>query len=301
MGFNWNYLDPAYDANKLVNFVSGQKLDKAVNSAGASNPLTNTMGLGSGGGNLPFNLGSSNTPQGTTTSTSTQVPWEAQQPYLQALFAQASKLSQQPASSLVPQYSPFTQQAINTMGQGIPGYSNLTNLTNQTLQGDYLNSNPYLDQAYQQGANQLKSNISSMFGPSRFGSGAMANATASGLADLSNQVYGGNYQAERNRQQQMAALAPSILSAPVNNQLQAGQMVDQRNQALAQAPWNQLGLYQGGISGNYGGTTTMTQPYYQNKGAGILGGAMSGAGLANMMGMSNPWLFALGGGLLGAQ
>ena len=99
----------------------------------------------------------------------------------------------------------------------------------------------------------------------------------------------------------MAALAPSILSAPVNNQLQAGQLQDQRNQALAMAPWNQLGLYQGAISGNYGGTQTATQPYYQNKTAGLLGGALSGAGLAQMTGASNPMLWALGGGLLGAM
>lgn len=254
-------------------------------------------GLGDkiGGGKL---LGQT---QGNTTSTQVNAPWSVQQPYLQALFGQAQGLNQQNPQSLVPQYSPYTQQAINTMGQGIPGYSNLTNLTNQTLQGDFLNSNPYLDQTYQRGANQLKSNISSMFGPSRFGSGAMANATASGLADLSNQIYGGNYQAERGRQQQMVALAPSILSAPVNNQLQAGQMMDQRNQALAMAPWNQLGLYQGAISGNYGGTQTATQPYYQNKTAGALGGALSGAGLAQMTGASNPMLWALGGGLLGAM
>ena len=266
----------------------------------ASSPLgLATAPFFGGAGNLAQGLGLGQQ-QGNTTSTQVSEPWAAQQPYLQALFGQAQGLNQQNPSSLVPQYSPFTQQAINTMGQGIPGYDNLTNLTNQTLQGDFLNSNPYLDQTYQLGANQLKSNLSTMLGHNRFGSGAMANAEASGLANLSNQIYGGNYQAERGRQQQMAALAPSILSAPAQYQLQAGQLQDQRNQAMAMAPWNQLGLYQGAISGNYGGTQTATQPFYQNKTAGLLGGALGGAGLANMVGASNPMLWALGGGLLGA-
>ena len=267
---------------------------------GASSPFGLAIAPFFGGiGNLAQGLGLGQQ-EGSTTSTQVNEPWSVQQPYLQALFGQAQGLNQQNPASLVPQYSPFTQQAINTMGQGIPGYSNLTNLTNQTLQGDFLNSNPYLDQTYQHGANQIKSNISTMFGPNRFGSGAMANATASALENLSNDIYGGNYQAERGRQQQMAALAPSILSAPAQYQLQAGQLQDQRNQALAMAPWNQLGLYQGAILGNYGGTQTGTQPYYQNKTAGLLGGALGGAGLANMVGASNPMLWALGGGLLGA-
>lgn len=260
-----------------------------------SNPLgtvkdwaSSPMGLAAapffgGIGNLASGLGLGQQ-QGSTTSTQTNAPWGPQQPYLQNLFSQAQGLNQQNPASLVPAYSPYTNQALNTMGQGIPGYDNLTNLTNQTLSGGFLNSNPYLDQTYNQAANQVKSSMSSMFGGAgRFGSGAMANATANSLGNLANNIYGTNYQNERTRQQQMAALAPSILSAPSQMQLQAGQMQDQRNQALAMAPWNQLGLYQGAISGNYGGTQTMNQPYYQNKGAGLLGGALSGAALGKMI------------------
>ena len=256
--------------------------------------------------NLTQGLGLTPKPGQPTTSTQVNEPWSVQQPYLQALFGQAQGLNQQNPYSLVPQLSSNTMGAINTMGNGIPGYSNLTDLTNQTLQGDYLNANPYLDQTYQRGVNQIKGNVSSMFGHSRFGSGAMANATTSALENLANDIYGGNYQAERGRQQQMAALAPSILAAPAQYQLQAGQLQDQYNQQRAMAPWNQLGLYQGAITGNYGGTQTGTQTNYTNPMAGFLGGAIGGGMLANSAAKgsfmaNNPWLLALGGGLLGTM
>jgi hypothetical protein len=74
------------------------------------------------------------------------------------------------------------------------------------------------------------------------------------------------------------------------NQNQINAAIDQwnYNQAL---PWNTLGLYQGLISGGYGGqgASQMTQPYYSNTGSnvlsGILGGATLGAGLLGPSGL----------------
>ena len=52
-----------------------------------------------------------------------------------------------------------------------------------------------------------------------------------------------------------------------------------------------------------GAGTVQTSPLYRNTGAGILGGALVGGGLAGeggpLAGILPPWLSALGGGLLG--
>ena len=45
-------------------------------------------------------------------------------------------------------------------------------------------------------------------------------------------------------------------------------------------------------------TTAQTQPVFRNTGAGLLGGAMTGAKIGGMAGF-NPILGAIGGGLLG--
>lgn len=68
--------------------------------------------------------------------------------------------------------------------------------------------------------------------------------------------------------------------------------------------------YQGLISGNYGNSSTTTQPMYQNRGATALGGGIAGAlGGSNLFGAFPETLGALGltsgstagiGGLLGA-
>jgi len=48
-------------------------------------------------------------------------------------------------------------------------------------------------------------------------------------------------------------------------------------------PYNMLSQYIGDVTGNYGGTTALTQPYFANQGMNILGGALGGASLGNTL------------------
>lgn len=56
-----------------------------------------------------------------------------------------------------------------------------------------------------------------------------------------------------------------------------------------------LGMYQGYTGGQYGGSQTVSTPYYQNKGANILGGVAGGAAMGSAFGPYG----ALGGAALG--
>lgn len=119
------------------------------------------------------------------------------------------------------------------------------------------------------------------------------------------------YQGAQQRAVQTLGLMPQTLQAqsyPASLMSAAGGVQDQYAQALLQdqiARWNfqqnlpamQLAQYQNMITGNYGGTTTSmgTQPVSQSsplmQGA---GGALTGASLASMMGMSTPWGAGIG-------
>jgi len=85
-------------------------------------------------------------------------------------------------------------------------------------------------------------------------------------------------------------------------QAQLSDLVNRWNFAQNQ-PQNQLNAFMGNVGGGYGGTTSSTVPYYSNMGAGILGGAATGAGIGSMFGANDfssmlPYILA-GGGLGG--
>jgi len=52
-------------------------------------------------------------------------------------------------------------------------------------------------------------------------------------------------------------------------------------------PYQQLNQYLGQVTGNYGGTTSLNQPFYQNTGANIGAGILGGLGAANTIGGSS--------------
>jgi hypothetical protein len=99
-----------------------------------------------------------------TTSTQKTEPWPKQQPYLTYGYGQAKNNYQ----NLAPQfysnrtYVPFSQQTEQALGmaqnraiQGSPVEQAMQNQVQGTLQGDYLNSNPYLDQMYNTAAQRV--------------------------------------------------------------------------------------------------------------------------------------------------
>lgn len=177
-------------------------------------------------------------------------------------------------------------------------------------------------------------------GAGRFGSGAMKDVLARGtgilgrtLGDLSASIYAPAYEAERGRQVgaqhrladigetelgrrgEAARFAPSLattdygdianLEAVGRSREELGQRQIQdainRFEFEQQKPASKLAQYLQFIQGNYGGAMRETQPIFRNPGAGFLGGAATGAGIGQMLGWQNPWLAALGGGILGMR
>lgn len=263
-----------------------------------------------------------------TTSTINRTPGPYD-PYYQDILRQAQSLNQTQApqySNLYGGQSAATQQGVQELQDFNPQTSQAASqYTQDVLGGNYLNNNPYLDQTFNRAADQTQARMGSTFaGAGRSGSGAYMNASGDAYANLANQIYGGNYQMERNRQQQSAGMASGIdrgvLMGP-QSQLAAGGVMDADTQArLAEqeragnfgynAGWDNLSRYLGAVSTATEpyGTQTQTVPYYQQgRGQGILGGAIGGGQFGsqfNGSGGGTPWgtiIGAIGGGLLGGS
>lgn len=123
-----------------------------------------------------------------------------------------------------------------------------------------------------------------------------------------------NYNTAGQQQNQAMLMAPQLQQMPYSDisQLygagaaQQGEQQAQINDQMAKynyeqtQPYNLLDWYNGAVGGSYGGTSTLTSPYFSqpsNPLGGALGGAALGGGLGYMMGM--PWAGAAAGGLLG--
>lgn len=144
------------------------------------------------------------------------------------------------------------------------------------------------------------------------------------LGNLNLQAATGANQAYSNSTNDMLrslALAPQIsqmLYEPYQTMYQAGSLMQGQDQnAINDAvqrwnygqtlPYERLNQYIGSVTGNYGGTSTLTQPYFANSaGMNALGGAMGGAQLGSMFfptsaaalaAGATPWGSAIGGGI----
>lgn len=130
-----------------------------------------------------------------------------------------------------------------------------TSELNKTASGEYLNSNPYLDEMFGSAADAVTQayqtatapNTAANFaGAGRYGSGAMANAVSQNesdlarqLGDMSAQIYGTNYQAERARQD-AAAQALAMIQGGALGQLQSGFQAGNTNALQALQLYPQL-------------------------------------------------------------
>lgn len=185
-------------------------------------------------------VGANSKPAGTTTTVQDLPEWL--KPYVQSNLnaAQASMTANPQNNSLL---GPATDQL------------------KSTIQGDYLNSNPYLDKTFQMAANPVVANINSQFSKAgRYGSGAQAATLGTTLDNLSTQIYGGNYATERGRQQAAAIAAPGFTTDTTTAQF---------------APFNAFGNLTKGL-----GVNSTTSPYFSNPVGGALSGALAGYGLS---------------------
>ena len=265
------------------------------------------------------------------------------QTYVSPSAATTEAIAQQEA--IARQQSPVLQQAQQA-------YQASLGQVGQTAAGGFLNANPYQQAMMeaatrpltQQFSQAVLPGISSLYSRSgRLGSGAMERALGTAteaygrsLGDITANIAGSQYQQERGLQQQaqlqqaaLAQAAPQFYSQQFLPSQTLAQVGAQQEAIAAQPLQEQLARYQFGqqlpyqqlqgyLSSVYGtplgsyGTQTTNAPTYQNRGAGVLGGAIAGGlggyALGQIPGVSGffgnqyaaPALGALGGGLLGA-
>lgn len=102
----------------------------------------------------------------------------------------------------------------NSPGNQIIGQGQ--NLIGQTLSGDFLSpdSNPFLQQTFDRAADLTQTRLSSEFAGAGRDLGAAAPARSEELQTLASNIFGGNFQAERDRQ--LGALQSSLDFDPLN-------------------------------------------------------------------------------------
>ncbi len=229
-------------------------------------------------------------------------------------------------------YSPETLNALKMITDRATNGSALNSAANQsvldTISGNYLNGNPYIDQVINTSLNdvnkkyaeQILPGLASNFAQSgRYGSGIQQNLTADAIGQLGKEAMGvasgiryDNYNNERQRQLQAAALAPTLSA---NDYYDAQQLlgVGSAREALDQAklqdamdrfnyyenqPSNMLDQYISRINalnGGYGTQTSTNNAKVSKPSAlgNILGLGLTGLGIASGMGAFGS------GGLLG--
>lgn len=269
---------------------------------------------------------------GSTTTTTKADPWAGQQPFLTTGF-QSIKNTYAPGGTVtganLPAYypgqtiatdSPETQAALQARtGRALYGSPLTTAAQNQltgTLNGDYLNSNPYIDATYNKAAKGVTNKYNEIVNPGidsafsgagRYGSGAYAQArntsdrtAATELGDLASTMYGQNYANERQNQIQGQLYAPDLANQDYYDINQLSSVGDYKTNLAQQqidadrAKYNYnankdqtaLQQYMELIQGNYGGTSTQTNPYYRNSAGGGIGGVAQGIGaVASLAGL----------------
>jgi hypothetical protein len=275
-------------------------------------------------------MSSGSKPAGTQITTTDTSPWSAQQPFLKTGFQRAeddvlnAPAEYYPNSTVVP-FSGQTTNALDLQEQralgGDPTVQAGQTQVQDTLQGDYLNSNPHLNQAIQNATAPIAESFnediipgiqSGFSGSGRYGSGLQARAQeragiAAGdqMGKIATDMLSQAYDAERQRQMQAATMAPTYGQqsyTDIANLANVGQV--RENQAGAelqedinrfqqgqQAPKDALAQYMALVGGgSYGGSTTGTSPIYRDKASDMLGGASTAAGIAGtLFGKGGVW------------
>lgn len=241
----------------------------------------------------------------TTTSTTNSAPWTAQQPYLKGLFSSAQGLEMNPdgtpkakdyyPGSTYAGMAPESSQALTDITKratdGSPVLAGANQYATDVLGGKYLNQTaPGWDAVVGRAEDAVNANYAKA---GRTNSGYHDKAVADSIGNLAYQ----DYQAQLDRMTQVAGQAPGLaqadyvdpnaLNAVGQQRQQEGQNVInsdvQRFNYEQQAPEAALQAYQDFINGNYGGSTSSVQPYFQQPdwmnylgaGLGIAGAASS--------------------------
>jgi hypothetical protein len=213
---------------------------------------------------------------------SENTPWAPAQPYITGSLSGLQAANQQGQASLA-QNAPGLQGAINAVSQNVtapPAY--LTDARSQldkTINGDYVNANPYSSGIADLIAQKTGAQYDSTFGAAGRSRGGLASLLSSqGIGDALNSFYSNQYNTDRGMQQQAIMAAPGFHQDQQNTDLNA---LLAGTQGAAMLPGQIAGQYASGV-------TNTTSPYVQNKTTETTGGLgpilSTGLGLAAQIG-----------------
>lgn len=235
------------------------------------------------------------------TQTTTTLPPAYQLPYLQYGLGQAKSIYDQ-GSQVVP-FSPYSEQALQGTAQraqqGSPLVGAAQNYAQQSLQGGFLGSNPFLDQTFEQARLATQGGLASEFARSGRNVGASEGLRSQQLNDLATKIYGGAYGQERQLQQASLGSALPLANQDYVDLAQlrgVGADVEGLAREYQEAPQQSLDRYLGRVGGIPAGSTT-SSPLYRNSGASALGGALLGSQVGGSV-SNNPYA-GLWGALIG--
>lgn len=270
-----------------------------------------------------------------TTTTQDIPPW--MRPYAENFMKQSQTVANAPYQAYggrtVAQLNPYQTAGLDSIAmrgmQGSPINQAAGSELTKTLGGGYLNNNPYMDamvgqaqgdliHGYQQSVIPQLDMLDARSGS--FGNTGVASARTDAqrtllgqLGDISTNLRGNDYAAERNRMQGAIGMAPTIANqdyvdanAVLNaggvyqNQSQAN-LTDTYNRFLEQRdyPRQQLNILGQGLGMNFGGTQTTNAPSNSNVAGGAMGGALAGAQLGSIFPGIGTGIGAAGGAVLG--
>lgn len=222
-------------------------------------------------------------------------------------------------TDITPDLSSQTMRGINVLSQGPDAQA--MSLLRDTAGGKYLSSNPYAGQSDISGVTDAITQAATRAVGDRFSQAGRTGSPGEGLA-LGNEVarqlapyaFGASESAlsrgfnsfENERARQLNAVNPLFNAQQQygQNLLTAGSILEDQQRQQMLEPFNLFNLRTDPLIRALGGaptTTSTTSPYNRNVGAGVLGGAATGAGIGSALALSNPWTagLAIGGGLLG--
>jgi hypothetical protein len=252
------------------------------------------------------------------TYSTTNAPLPEARPYYQDFLARSQEVANQPYQQSPGTYTgpnPYLQQGWDAtaqramQGSPVMGAAN-TQLMN-TINGGFMNGNPYLDQNIASAQGDLTQAWNQVQRPQfdkamqRSGSfgntgiaqtaGYAADTLQKNLGRISSDMRGNAYNTERGFMQQALSMAPQFANqdyVDANALLNVGGQAQQFTQAAQnqnqnwfteaqQFPQQQLGLLGNALGLNQGSQQTSTQPD-PSKTSQIVGGALTGAQLAQM-------------------
>jgi len=141
--------------------------------------------------------------------------------------------------------------------QGSPLIDQASGLTSQTIAGDFLSpdTNPFLEGTFNRAADLTRGRLDTEFAGAGRNLGASQPARSEELQTLASNIFGGNFQQERDRQLQAVNQATPLANVDFQN-IQA--MIDAGSFPLDQAINRIAGVIPGA-----GGVTTSTQPVFR--------------------------------------